>query len=909
MNARLTISNAVTARICSNTLCTRDGRTYKLKGLLNLKAAVIYGYSPEVLQEFKDGFPPDWVTKLATFFTSLKDSEQPATIVVPKRLLRVETTEQLDEGSPAKMPHLAANPRKLNTTDLANVTLRERARKKAREEVACPAATLANSPGLDRTADVFESSESIPQDGDWDTAPEDLTHDFDRTADIFEDISHRSAQENAIKLRNWHIVYRAVEHGLLFDRFAITVCGIHAIANAAWTSSEIVEVVSSRLLKTKTSYYFLEGPINGEACMEGGLSEEFVVQFKHGFPRDYEARLYEGYYHLVNAQCEEEEGDYADDVDDSEMYHTPGGHSPDWHSVHSDTEESGERPCTSGTKKPASTSAQKASRKQLSTSRGSKKAAVKPKANTCRAIAVPGDSTPTIHTSRSGRVIKPRLDTWAGERIRYDGSATAVAVCGTKVKTIGKEANSTGLKVVCTALGVETPPTPDGRRVSLPGEDKNKKKKKRSSVRTGKKKIVDYSILTDSDVDDASLFGDDDKAVDALTPIPLKATKGRRFVLNSPETETSDEDELNHAERRQEQAYKGTSRQATATTRLSKHRQDVEIDTTPAKRKPPQDTAEVNDSSSESSEGDDVEPPTESPKPKPLKKGSWKDNEKKRLMTLTKAANPVRDSDWEPIAAMLNRAVDACKLQAAAAGWKPRVIGGGEPKPGPSGTPSHAHVSARVGTAAFNVQADQATRDFLTTAQPEDDDGAGMFGASTTAANFTVAASALDDSLLAAFDSPVDLPKRSRKPAFVLQPVQPPRRSSLEKTIHKRQAKLASESMERSVLIKQLHHFKKGGSVPRRPPKTKLPKQLSAHAQSGFLSYSASSETSLFAATANRAPCKKPAEGIPEENEDDEEEENERANQPTTKTNGGSKAQGSNILRNFHQRKPRSQAT
>ena len=96
---------------------------------------------------------------------------------------------------------------------------------------------------------------------------------------------------------------------------------------------------------------------------------------------------------------------------------------------------------------------------------------------------------------------------------------------------------------MCTALGVDTPPTPDGRRVSLPGEDKNKKKKKRSSARTVKKKLVDYSVLEDSDVDESSLFGDDDKAVDTLTPIPLKATKGRRFVLSSPETETSDESE------------------------------------------------------------------------------------------------------------------------------------------------------------------------------------------------------------------------------------------------------------------------------------------------------------------------------------------------------------------------------
>lgn len=95
----------------------------------------------------------------------------------------------------------------------------------------------------------------------------------------------------------------------------------------------------------------------------------------------------------------------------------------------------------------------------------------------------------------------------------------------------------------------------------------------------------------------------------------------------------------------------------------------------------------------------------------------------------------------------------------------------------------------------------------------------------------------------------------------------------------------------------------------RRAPKTKMPKQLSAHAESGFLSHSATSETSLFAALAKRAPCKKPAEDIPEENEDDEEEENERANQPTAKTKGGSKTQGSSILRNFHQGKPRSQAT
>ena len=147
----------------------------------------------------------------------------------------------------------------------------------------------------------------------------------------------------------------------------------------------------------------------------------------------------------MNSQHEEDDGSYADGVDDSEMYFTPGGHSSDGYSEPSDTEGSPPRPSTSGTKKPAGKSAQKGSRKQPSTSRSNKKTSAKPKANTCRTIAVPGDCTPEIHTSRSGRLIKPRLDTWAGERVVYDASASAIKVCGTKVKTIGKENNSTGL--------------------------------------------------------------------------------------------------------------------------------------------------------------------------------------------------------------------------------------------------------------------------------------------------------------------------------------------------------------------------------------------------------------------------------------------------------------------------------
>lgn len=42
----------------------------------------------------------------------------------------------------------------------------------------------------------------------------------------------------------------------------------------------------------------------------------------------------------------------------------------------------------------------------------------------------------------------------------------------------------------------------------------------------------------------------------------------------------------------------------------------------------------MNDSSSESSDDDNIEPVTESPKLKPLKKGSWKAEEKKRLMVV-----------------------------------------------------------------------------------------------------------------------------------------------------------------------------------------------------------------------------------------------------------------------------------
>ncbi|VDK86947.1 unnamed protein product, partial [Onchocerca ochengi] len=537
-----------------------------------------------------------------------------------------------------------------------------------------------------------------------------------------------------VDLCNWTIRFSANDlgHSKIFPNFAFVIVGFRPDKNLDWKTSCIVAVEGNRLLRTEIGVYELIGPINTILAAQQGYPKEFVTQFLNGFPKDWHRILSLFFNTYIEPQLPPQQSLTISEIGDDEtenLHHRGFEQSSENNSTADD--DSGDNDSDSSS---SNDSNQNYRRHLKSTRCPTSGKSVQYQTGNSYYIK-PGKRSnkywqskcfvPTkrvkleeknavrdcpnlslLKTSRSGRTIKPRLATWTGQRIVYN-------VHGSPIKTVGiitdsiysTSASDVSSSSTLHATNLQKSLLKKGRKSSL------------HDVNSREIPLVAYSDSKSSSSDS------DDRKLSPLTPVtPFYGKRG-------PVMKRKDNDKDN--------SVKETEPIVSFSDVESEN--DI-MDYAKADRV-------VN--------GDVIEK-TKNARPK-----KWTGNDNTRLKLAFRAICPQSEKDWENIAAtMRTRTAEECRKQAMEV-LKLNVSPRESRMTSVSADVVDALRKTKVGTVAYQIQADRFTRQYLKAGDGSDFFEETMDVGPNVAMMPSVITFDSDDSLLSVLRTPT--PKSIRK--------------------------------------------------------------------------------------------------------------------------------------------------
>ncbi|VDK87267.1 unnamed protein product [Litomosoides sigmodontis] len=764
-------STAIKERYNSVTLLTVSGSKYVLHGVLDQDSAYGLGYPKTLIERFKDGFPYEWQELLSDYYNSVV---KPNKLNIPQKLhsaflsgllLDISKCSRTDGrrtatfrngGSEISSP-LNSNAKRTKRL-LMNDKIVEEDEETSKDELSTSRFSnnctnsigrFSRTLGISTASSTHDSSEQkVMLKCDNHPAP---ANDYKLATEIKmsgeKDMLEHKPQEDdtlfkmpllplqrrrpkPVDLYNWTIRFSANDlgHSKLFPNFAFVVVGFRPDKNLDWKTSCIVAVEGSRLLRTETGAYELIGPINTILAAQQGYPKEFVTQFLNGFPKNWHRILSLFFNTYIEPQLPPQQSLTISEIhedDEVEGFHHNREQSVtncSFDHIHSDSSSDdsveSRRESLNSAEHPTS---RKSVRYRIEDSYRigiGKRRNNKYQRNKCLApqkkrvkldenAASDSVNLSQLKITRSGRAVKPRLATWTGQRIMYN-------VHGSPIKAIGITTDS----IYSTSASDSS--LSSFREMTL-RETMRKGSKKSDNINTRRVPLVAYS-----DSESFSSDGDNGRLTPSTPVTPFCGKRGHRnlrLITSSPEESTKRKTtKTRKLCKRQIKVNKGIApKQKNMTTKGIFSKSKIAQRNDDDKQNGVKETIPIVSFSDVESESGIVENTTAgkiaddavTKNSKNVRTKKWTGNDNTRLKLAVRAICPQNEKDWENIAvSMRTRTAEECRKQALEV-LKLNVTPKGSKAADVSADVVDALRKTRVGTLAYQIQADRFTRQYL----------------------------------------------------------------------------------------------------------------------------------------------------------------------------------------------------
>ncbi|KAK6114042.1 SANTA (SANT Associated) family protein [Brugia pahangi] len=735
-------STAIKERHNSMTLLTVSGSKYVLHGVLDQDSAYALGYPKTLVERFKDGFPYEWRELLCDYYTNvvkpnkLNASQGLHSMLLSGLFLDISKCSRTDG-------HRISAVRNVSSLSICNA---KRAKplfindKIVEEDEESSRDKLSLSKLRDNCT-ISTSGSSINLAGDdMRAAGIKFSVDKDKSQDdIFKMplLPLQRRRSKPVALYNWTIRFSANDLGnsKLFPNFAFVVVGFRPDKNLDWKTSCIVAVEGTRLLQTETCAYELMGPINTILAAQQGFPREFVTQFLNGFPKDWHRILSLFFNTYIEPQLPPQQSLTISEIHDDDEVENRCGFQQSIKSHLSDDSDSDSSDCDGSSSSESIQNCRKdlkCSTARHSTSRKSVRYQiensyhVKPRKRRhnkyrqskdlvpAKRMKIEGKSEDSanlsvLKTTRSGRVVKPRLATWTGQRIVYN-------VHGSPIKTIGITTDS----IYSTSASDSSLSTL--RTVTLL-KTLGKENRKSSPCNVENKRVP---LVSYSDSKSSFSSSDDDRKPSPSTPVtPFCGKHGHRssrMIISSPEEGMKEKTAKRHKIRKRQiktcrktrSKQKNQSKKGTC-VKTRAERKDDEGHNSVKEAVPIVSFSDVESENGvvENARNGRIANDNITKNAKNVQAKKWTGNDNTRLKLAVRAMCPQSEKDWENVAASIRtRTAEECRKQALEV-LKLNI----SPKESKTTDVSADVVDAlrktKVGTLAYQIQADRFTRQYL----------------------------------------------------------------------------------------------------------------------------------------------------------------------------------------------------
>lgn len=814
-------SRAIKERFNSRTLITVSGSKYILRGPIDQDSAISLGYPHALIEQFKDGFPPDWQSILLPYYKSIKTMESlsssrwfNATIIniVPEGLERPRQSGSTSNGLSLTYHRVADD--KIEEEDEVQV---EEASLNVDDDL-----HKNDSRELEEDIEEVEVHASAKNPSPKKLFACNTENEMDKRT-VFKVPQLPSTKTlPVVHLHNWTFSFSVKELGssTLFPNFAIVLNGFRGDIHVDWKTSCVTAVKSSRRLHTESTEYELEGPVNTQLAAQQGYPRQFISNFFDGFPDDWHTLITTFFAkHIApvlaanvvpkvrTEEIIEKERD-TNSLDDVINYDS--GHESLTDEFDNDRDE-----------------------KNLKTKRAS-------------GAGHASKGTGTVRVSRSGRVVKPPMASWAGQRIVYNVNGSPVKAAGIITESMMSRA-ATDTSAVASQMGLSPPGSPAQCENSSTKASSNSNKLRKRSIEKSSKPLVDYSMNS------SSASGQSGSAFLSDSPGNPPVQKKRRVrtwhSIKSP-------DELGHQkkkkattkpknpknvqredgklkktikkEKKTSPGYRPPSKSSRDTKRAKGGRKGNKEETIPAPSLVDVDSeVSISDVEGDDNKGGqknekDNDASLPDPKPvlsKPVRK-RWKSEELLRLKLAVRGIMPKTEQAWEKVARVMKggRTVEECREVAEKRlDYKVQSEDDSLKANEEIRKAAEAALKAKVGTLSYHICAERFMRKFIMGGGKSDYYESSVdLGESRLVEMPSVSEFEPNDSLLEVMRTPVHIPK-GRCRGFIPQVIL--REESVERPTCSTYSPVADIEAERARQQRYVHYFMKNHSFMNRSSK------------------------------------------------------------------------------------------
>ncbi|MFH4977466.1 hypothetical protein AB6A40_004175 [Gnathostoma spinigerum] len=860
-------STSIVTRLSSRVLQTSSGTKYVLKGPIDQDTALLLGYPLPLIDLFKTGFPPDWKRILERHYYSFKHKSPfnslhwlNSTVTDAKevsagdtRKTRKRSLDQRRRSSKIFEPLAQSRviSEKIDEENEADeLSDKENSSSHKKPLAASLHANTSNAsllgPSSKKDIQCFSPARPV----------------YEVPFNCDQKISS-SDSSGCVQLLSWFFLFCVQDLGdsRLFPNFAIVLEGYRPDVGKVWKTSVITEVRDPRILCTASTVYKLIGPVNVIVAAERGYPKALLASFLNGFPPTWQNLLSSFFKACIEPLLVSERHLVIEELSDGKvsldgrmllpktssdangtledrsrsnmenLSSLDGNYSSDdlgetYASVVRCYERDGSKVKNKKKKTAKMTHVRTSSRtsQRQSSKKRHKKAIPESQFEdngqhrNNNAVVSSSDVTTVcvakrrisgedeIAVSRSGRVIKPPMATWANQRIVYNAYGEAIKAEGliTKSTTSSNTFNATGL---ANLLGLSPPKSPLQCETSRGQKVQNRSERRNSG---NKKRIVNYSSSS-SDEGYGDVPSSSTSCLESPTPIRVKGSKTWHVIDSSASSSENEEDEVEI--RTRQRGKRAPKKRKPREKKSKKNRKKVHQ---------PKKTVNENKQKTGVTEGESIPPGSEDPRtdrnsnqeqlegpivsfsdvesahayddenrkvvakadgrgraaeqekshqtsvrkqttpessriPEVPQRRRWTERDIKRLKLVLESIRIKGDDDWEKVAEKVHgRTAEDCKNVAKRKlQWKPDIECSKETEEKQLQQLAVAAVSSK-GTRRFAVQAQKFARKFLTTGGDDDYFANSAVDMSNVTSMPSVAEFDPNDSLLDVLRSPVD---------------------------------------------------------------------------------------------------------------------------------------------------------
>uniref|UniRef100_A0A915B3H0 SANTA domain-containing protein n=3 Tax=Parascaris univalens TaxID=6257 RepID=A0A915B3H0_PARUN len=741
-------STPVVQRVNSRVLLTRSGTKYVLQGIVDEESLLALGYPRVLIDQFKDGFPPNWDDILHQYHHSLTKNNLMNSSQWFITSSICGSTTAWNKSSLAGTVLGELQPKQVSRRRSSALLVRQGQHNVASEKIIEEEERGTSKPiessqlkKINHRNEECKSSREQTCD-ESEKSKEKVSGTADEVFKVPKSPLAIARSLPAVKLYNWTVLFAISDLGYstLFADFGLVIEGYREAEQCDWKTSCIVAVRDGRHVETASTVYELAGPINTMVAAQQGYPKEFVAHFLNGFPDDWHAVISKFFATYVKPHMELEErrrsaaqpsrgvterdsGAWSvdgesdgSDVDTNTSARDDSAQSP---SSFESSKIKPPRASNGANKRAAPRMAGKASpwRKRIASRKPSKKMTVKGQQR--RSV----EKESMVRTSRSGRVVKRPLARWAGERIVYDVNGEPVKAVGITTESMMTNGGGIETSAVMNHLGLSPPTGPKQHEkgsFDLPLQ-KTRKKKKRP--------LVTYSSSQPSSDEDYMQY-----ARESPTPFHRKPHKQTWHVISSsPEEEERREGGSRKARKRKQKDTKKSSKgKGIVRKRSSKQVPAGQCGKEKQTGRPITDevSSMVDDALSDNveesitiaeSDASDVRTSERANFEGVLETKThdaprcWRRDEIDRLKLAVRAIKPREDSDWVKVASSLGGrdAADCLAEAQKKLGWKPQKRLTRLEEDRQLEKLACAAGKAKVGTISYQVKAQRFTRKYV----------------------------------------------------------------------------------------------------------------------------------------------------------------------------------------------------